>query len=265
MFPIHLKKRGNYMKKSILIIIILVFFIGCDSDSKGIILIIAIDAPPPQELEHIYLTVNEVRVKNSEGRWIALNDYLPFEIDILRLVNGVSALLCYQNLEPGHYTEVWIELADTNYMYIDGEQYLLIVSSDAKAGVELSQEFTIVKDESAELLVDFEVSNSIDWTSEPYQLNPTFRIYEVAQYGYVSGTVKDTSNAGIQNALCMGTTLTDTFTTLTDSIGKYVIFLMEGAYDISVSVEGYTTSDTVYAGVDVDAGSNLTGYDFICQ
>jgi hypothetical protein len=253
------------MKKTLLILIILVFFIGCDSDSKGRILIVAVDAPPPQDLEHIYLTVNEVRVKNSDGRWIAVNDYLPFEIDILRLVNGVSAILCYENIEPGHYTDVLIELADTNYMYIDGDQYLLIVSSDAKAGVVLSQEFTVVKDESAELLVDFEVSNSIDWTSEPYKLNPTFRIYEVAQYGSVAGTVKDTSDVGIQNALCMATTLTDTLTTLTDSDGEYILFLMEGAYDISVSAEGYTTSDTVYAGVYVDAGSNLTGYNFICE
>lgn len=253
------------MKKSILIIIILVFFIGCESESEGGIIIMAIDAPPPQDLEHIYLTVNEVRVKNSEGEWRTLNDYLPYTYDILRLVNGVSALLCYETLEPGHYTDVLIEIADTNYMYIDGVQYLLILSSDSKTGIELSQEFSVVEKEYTNLLVDFEVSNSIDWTSEPYQLSPKFRIYEIAQAGSVAGTVKDTSDTSIPNVLCMATTPIDTFTTLTENSGEYMLILMEGNYDISVSAEGYTTSDTVYAGVVVNTDSNLTGYDFICQ
>lgn len=254
------------MKKSILILIILIFVIGCDtSPDEGIIRIRAIDTPPPQDLEHIYLKINEVRVRNSEDEWRTLNDYLPYTYDMLRLVNGVSAILCYETLEAGHYTDVLIELADTNTIVIDGEEYSLIVSSSAKPVVELSQEFTLVKDEYVDLLVDFEVSKSIDWTSEPYQLRPTFRIFELSQSGSVSGTVKDTSDVGIPNVLCMATTPTDTLTTLTESTGEYMLILLEGNYDISVSAEGYTTSDTVYTGVAVNADSNLTGYDFICQ
>lgn len=254
------------MKISILIFIILVFVNGCDSGPKeGIIRIRAIDTPPPQDIEHIYLKINDVRVRNSEGEWITLNDYLPYTYDMLILVNGVSAILCYEPLEAGDYTDVLIELADTNQIVIDGEQYPLIVSNSEKTGVELSQEFTLIENYYVDLLVDFEVSKSVDWTSEPYQLRPTFRIFETYQSGSVSGTVKDTSDVGIPNVLCMATTLTDTLTTLTESTGEYMLILLDGNYNISVSAEGYTTSDTIYTGVVVSADSNLTGYDFICQ
>lgn len=254
------------MKKSILILIILIFVASCDTGPKeGLIRIRIIDAPPPQDLENIYLKINEVRVLNSEGDWIVLNDYLPYRYDMLRLVNGVSAILCYESLEAGDYTDILIDLDDTNEIVIDGEDYPLIVSSSAKTEVQLNQEFTLLKDNYVDILVDFEVSKSIDWTSEPYRLSPVFRIFETYQVGTLSGTVKDTSDTGIPNVLCMATTPTDTLSTLTGSTGEYMLILLEGNYDISVSAEGYTTSDTVYTGVAVNADSNLTGYDFICQ
>jgi len=69
----------------------------------------------------------------------------------------------------------------------------------------------------------------------------------------------------IPNALVEAITQNDTTSTVTDSTGAYKLILLEGAYDLTASAEGYTSADTTYTGVEVNAGANLAGYNFILQ
>ncbi|MEA1913324.1 MAG: DUF4382 domain-containing protein, partial [candidate division WOR-3 bacterium] len=185
---------------------------------------------------------------------------------IMRFFTGGTGLLCVKTLEAGHYTDIWLEFADTNGIVIDGVPYPLIIQNEEETGVKLAQEFDVTKDETVEIVVDFEASKSIEWTGEQYLLHPEFRVFEKAFSGAVLGSVEDTLGAGIPNALCEGVTSTfDTLSTLTDSTGGYVLILLRDTYKIIASAEGYTTSDTVYSDVVVVADSILEGYDFILQ
>jgi ribosomal protein S11 len=96
-------------------------------------------------------------------------------------------------------------------------------------------------------------------------MTPEFRAFKKVLSGAVSGTVKDIAAVAIPNALIEAITTNDTASTVTDSTGAYKFILLEGTYDLKASADGYTTVDTAYTGVEVNAGENLTGYNFILQ
>lgn len=257
------------MKKFIFFLSILALIGGCgkkttEAPGDGWIKVEAFDSPLPYNAEHIYLTVTEVSVHSSENGWKTLVDS-PATYDFLELINGVTEVLCDITLEHGHYTQMRLTVADTNEMVVNGVSYPLIVPSGVETGVKLNLDFTVEADELIEILVDFDASKSITWTPGNYLLRPAFRAFKKVLSGTISGTVKDAAGEGIPNALVEAITQNDTTSTVTDSAGVYKLILLEGTYDLKASAEGYTTADTTYTGVEVNAGDNLTGYNFILQ
>ena len=256
--------RAPHVYVALLIALILVAGCHREREAHGRIRIEAFDTPPPYNVEHIYLTITEVSVHSPESGWRTLVD-TAITYDFMQLINGVTAVLCDTMLEPGHYTQMRLTVADTNEIVISGISYPLVVPSGVQTGVKLNLDFTVEPDELIEILVDFDLSTSITWTPGNYLLRPAFRAFKKLLSGTVSGTVRDTAGMGIPNALVEAITANTTTSTLTDSVGAYKLILLEGTYDIRASAEDYTTADTTYTEVEVHAGDNLTGYDFVLQ
>lgn len=76
--------------------------------------------------------------------------------------------------------------------------------------------------------------------------------------------MKDISGAGIVNAVVTAITgSSDSVSTVTDDTGAYKLILLEDTYSLGASADGFAGSDTTYTGVQVQAGSSLTGFNFI--
>lgn len=254
------------MKRILILPLLLVFIAGCNTspEGDGRLKIEILDSPPPPGVEHIYLTFTEVSAHRSGGGWRTLVDSTA-TYDFLQLVNGVTAVLCDTLLESGHYTQMRLIVADTNEAVIDGETYPLYVPSGEQTGVKLNLDFVVEEGELIEICVDFDAAKSIRWIPghSSYRLQPVFKTFKKVLSGTVAGSVQNTTGMGIPNALVEAIALNDTTSTLTDSTGTYKLILVEGTYELRASAEGYTVADTTYAAVEVTAGTDLTGYDFI--
>lgn len=80
----------------------------------------------------------------------------------------------------------------------------------------------------------------------------------------IQGKETDTLGEPIRNAVVLAAkNNNDTYTTLTDADGDYMITLLMGTYTITAEAEGYATANIIYTDILVPAGSTLTGYDFV--
>jgi hypothetical protein len=264
------------IRKIVFFVFILLFLMGC-GDEKGRLKIWLIDAPPPQDTEHIYLTVLGVGIRDEAGEALILNQDIH-TLDVLRLIGGRAAVLTlnysngsdFTDVEPGNYTSVLLFLAQINWVVRDSIQdsLLIPVPQDSSFVYELDEDFTILPGGSLTIVVDFDASKSINWKSEPYELTPHFRIFQSSNAGFITGVVKDTSGAAVKFATVQAVSSSDTMSALSadlDTTYSYCLFIPEGTYDIRASADGYTISDTVYNGVNVIGDSTLEGYDFTLE
>ena len=260
------------MNKVILVITVLFFILGCGED-EGKIRILITDAPPAQNVKNIYITILGVAIRNMEGEIINLQDDF-YTVDIVRLAGGKSTSLTYNyetggsflNIKTGDYQSILLALAQTNSVTIDSiTDSLLIPNEYIPFTFELEKDITIFSGEYTTLVVDFDASKSINWESDPYELNPSFKLFNYSEAGFIQGTVKtleDTLEVPLKFAALKATNSTDTMTTLTDSTGIYYLFLPEGTYNISAHVENFI-ADTIYEGVTIISDSVQMEYDFI--
>ncbi len=261
------------MKRLMLILMMMLLFVGCSDNSTdssgastGRLVIELFDSPPPPDVEKIYLTITDVRVHNTGSGWLTIVEP-DTTFDFLELVNGVTAVLADVELPVGKYTQLRLVVADTNEIVIDGVSYPLIVPSGTETGVKLNLGFTLEPDQLVEIYVDFDASKSITWNPDRYLLRPSFRAFAKVVSAVVSGVVRDELDAGIANALVTAVSTEDSASTLTDNLGQYRLVLRQGIYDISASASGYSTADTTYTGVEVDAdlAAEMVGYDFVLK
>ncbi|MFQ6616342.1 MAG: DUF4382 domain-containing protein [Fidelibacterota bacterium] len=253
------------MKSPVLFVGLILILAGCALEEEtgfGRIKLQVFDSPPPSGVEHIYLTITDVHVSTGDDEWIPLAQP-ETRFDFLDLVNGATAVLVDDAIEPGTYAQLRLIVSDSNEIVIDGQSYPLRVPSGEQTGVKLNLDFTVEEDELVEILIDFDASQSITWTPGNYQLRPSFKALKKVVSGTVSGTVTDTAGAAIVNALVEATGTSESFATVSDSLGSYTLIVVEGIYDVEGSAQGYVSSDTVYSGISVEAESDLTGYDFV--
>lgn len=260
------------MNKVLLVITVLFFILGCGED-EGKIRVLITDAPPAQNVKSIYITILGVAIRNAEGEIINLQDDY-YTVDIVKFAGGKSTSLTYNyetggnflNKKAGDYTSVLLALAQINSVAIDSTTDSLLIPDEYLPFIfELEKDFTIFSNEYTTIVVDLDASESINWESEPYELIPSFRIFEYSEAGFIQGTVKtleDTLEVPVKFAVLRATNSTDTITTLSDSTGTYSLFLTEGTYNISAHAENFT-ADTIYEGITTRSDSVLMGYDFI--
>ena len=264
------------IRKIWVFLVILFFIVGC-SEENGRLKVWLIDAPPPQNVQNIYLTILGVGIRDAEGEVATLQNDIH-RIDVLQLVGGYAAPLTfdymtgsyYVDVEPGDYTSVLLVLAQINSLVMKGDSIAdsLLIPEGMPIEFEIDEDFTVLPGEHLTIVVDFDASKSINWETQPYELNPYFKAFQSLNAGFISGTVKaleDTLEVGVKFAVLHAVSFADSMTTLSDSAGNYSLFIPEGTYDISVSADGYTISDTIYEGIVLEADSILENYNFTLE
>lgn len=271
------------IRKILFSIFVLFFIMGCGEEEAKLRVWLT-DAPPPQDVEHIYLTVLLVGIVDSDDQITTISSGMyGTTVDIVRLTGGYAMALTYNgntgsyfaDIAPGDYKSILLLLAQINSVVRENSvSDTLFIPYDTTLSdsnynpvrfeLELEGGFNILPGEYRTIVIDFDASKSINWETSPYELNPRFRIFESSEAGFIKGNVKvleSDSEVPVKFAVLQAVSLNDTMTALSDTAGSYTFFLPEGTYDLSVSAEGYI-SDTTYEGITVIRDSALSGYDF---
>jgi len=261
------------MQKNLLLLcclsIFMIMAIGCSdnpTDNEGLarLSLTAFDAPPPDGIEHLYLHIVEVSAHHEDNGWMTLTD-IDTTIDFLELVNGVTINLFDDSVGTGFYSQIRLVVSDTNFIVVDSITYPLTIPSGTQTGVKLNLDEEISAGEFVSLMIDFDISKSVIVANGAYKLKPTYNMFKENLSGTISGSVSDTLGAPSVNALVEATSSSYSTSTITDSLGFYMLILPVETYSLSAMIDTNSVVDTSYTGIVLNASDSLFGYDFIIQ
>jgi hypothetical protein len=131
------------------------------------------------------LTINSIEAhfvgtsENATGQWIVLFSGEK-TFDLLQYTD-VRAIVGEQELSPGKYTQIRLNLSDSTIkiynsdMYIYNKTYPLKVPSKE---LKLVRNFNIEQNKTTVLTLDFDIEQSLEKTDQGYILKPTINVLE---------------------------------------------------------------------------------------
>jgi hypothetical protein len=253
------------VKLSLVVVLLgILLLAGCGSSTKpaqtsqGEIRIVLVDRPAGYDAVNIVVT--EVSVHSSDADstsgWIVLNSTTR-TFDLLTLRNGASQILGESPLNPGHYTQIRLKLAESCTVIVDGQTHPLEVPSGAQSGLKLNHPFDIAPNALYELTLDFDAMRSIHVTGNgSYKLSPVIRVVANQVSGTLSGTI-DPASSGPAVFTLLGA---DTVSTFADSItGEFRLMALPAAdYVVHIVPMVLAYRDTTLTGVPVTAGQDTS-------
>jgi hypothetical protein len=227
---------------------------------------VALTDSPACGYDHVYVTVDRVRVHTSssagdnDAGWsdVVLNP--ARRIDLLSLTNGVLAELGQVALPAGQYTNVRLVLvpngsgAPANAVVpTGGTEIPLDTPSATQSGLKLIHGFTVQPNTLVDLVLDFDACKSIvkRGNSGRYNLKPVIGVIPrtlTAIAGYVQTGVTGVTVSAQKNGVILKATQPN-------SSGQFVLAPMDptrGPYDVVFTGTNLTTS--VISSVPVTAG-----------
>lgn len=232
---------------------------------------VAMTDSPACGFEHVYVTVEKVRVHTSSsasdqtGGWREITLAAPRRIDLLTLANGVLEELGQAELPAGHYTQIRLVLADNspqqplaNAVQAEGGPAVpLTTPSGQQSGLKLLARMQVEANQTTDVLLDFDACRSIVARGHAggYNLRPVVAVVPRTHAGIqgfiattmpLAGTTVSAQQGGISVRA-----------TTPDSTGRFHIpFLAAGSYDVVVTADGRSTA--VVTGVPVTGQSTAT-------
>ncbi len=232
---------------------------------------VALTDAPSCGYDHVYVTIEKVRVNQSataadaDGGWTDLTLSPARRVDLLSLTNGVLEELGTMPLAAGNYSQVRLVLASNtttgtgtmanSVMPTGGAETPLSTPSAQQSGLKLQAHFEVQAGQMADLVLDFDACKSIvkAGNSGRYNLKPVIsvvpRIVSGIQ-GYVTTTLSlsSTTIAAQQDGVTIRATAPD-------ATGRFSIpYLTTGTYTLVIASDGHATA--VVTGVP--AGTTTT-------
>jgi hypothetical protein len=219
------------------------------------------------EYNAVYVTIEEVQVhKGENGNWKVVAS--PGQTyNLLELVNGVREQLGIADLETGHYTQMRMIIGKrpddginilsephryANYIIDKSNEYHeLKIPSGLQTGIKIVHGFDISENQTTELILDFDASESVvkAGSSGQWLLKPTIKVLDTKECSIISGTVEFDGTA-IEGTLVSAQIYDPDVpdpkdmvvvqaSTSTDETGSYTIFLQPGTYNIVAYKDEY--------------------------
>jgi len=169
------------------------FLLGCggDNDETGSLSIRITDAKPLLEVDAIQalITFDEVRAHSAGGGWVSLPmAQRPYTIDLLQFIDGASTeLVPPVELESGKYTQLRLGITEGSLVTAEGEEPLEIPSEYLKTNKNF--DFHVDSGEAVDLMVDFDLSQSIKPKQDGYQLKPVLHLNETQRAAQIRGSI----------------------------------------------------------------------------
>ena len=176
---------------------------------------------PADGAASVVIDFTGMELHNTDGKTVTINFPSPQQIDLMQLQNGATtALIQNQSVPAGTYD--WMQLnvradKDTqgeSYITLNtGAQYPLYIPSGSEAGLKLTTSFTVAQNGSSQLLIEFNVRQSVtgaDADGQNYDLVPAMRLEDPAKVGTIAANVdlgalaSQQLGPGAQVAQCQG-------------------------------------------------------------
>ena len=284
-------KVWNYL--SLMLVGLLAFtltFCGGSSDGDGTTgkLSLSLSDAPAPEYQAVYVTISQIQVHRAdaaEGQWqTILTPHATY--NLLDLINGTTAPLGVADLPTGTYTQMRLILADTpddttnilgdshpyaNYLITSADEPEAIelkVPSGFQTGIKLVHSFEVESGRTVGLVLDFDAGRSVvkAGNSGNWLLKPTIKVIGTVNNATLAGTVTDEEENPIPGATVSAQVydadadeVAIVASTLTDSEGKYRMYLEPGTYTIVVTADEFSTAYTqVVAAYDTDYTEDFT-------
>jgi hypothetical protein len=241
------------------LLILAIGFSACSSDSsntpatKATLSVSLTDAPA--DFDAVNITFSEVAV-SMNGGWVVLSGN-TVTLNLLEWNNGNSIEIGRNDLDPGKVTQIRLMVTKAEVV-IDGQTYDVTIPSAEQTGLKIITNFDLVAGSTYELVLDFDVNQSIVTTGNPadpngYKLKPTIRAVDKAVTGSISGTVTNFGDAPLAIVYQNGAEVTSTPVELTNGAFR-IAYLLPGTYDLRIE----DTMDKVYtqSGILVVAGQD---------
>lgn len=239
---------------------------GSSGGSTGT-LSLSITDQPACGYDHVFITVERVRVHQSEAAgdndagWHEIVVAPARRIDLLALTNGVLEELGQTALPAGKYTQMRLVLARNqgvpraNAVVPTGYgETELTTPSGQQSGVKMNVDITVEPDEVADFVLDFDACKSVvvAGRSGKYLLKPVVRVIPVLSdagqriVGYV-----DTATVGASTLVSAQDDAGVVYkATVPDAAGRFVLYpVAPGNYNLVVASSGRATA--VMTGVPV--------------
>jgi len=227
---------------------------------------VAITDAPACGYDHVYVTVDRVRVhrsstaSDSDGGWSEVVVNPAQRIDLLELTNGVLVELGQTSLPAGQYSQVRLVLRPNGagtpanaIVPTGGTEIPLDTPSATQSGLKLIHGFTVQPDTLADLVLDFDACKSVvkRGNSGRYNLKPVISVIPrtlTGIEGFVQTGLTDVTVSAQKDGVVLKATQPN-------ASGRFVLAPLDptkGPYDVVFTGTNLTTS--VIAGVPVAAG-----------
>jgi hypothetical protein len=208
-----------------------------DNSDTGRLLVKLTDDPFPTDLvsqANVKITKIEIRKAQSElegNPFIVLSEE-TFIYNLLELRNGITADLVDIEVPAGDYDLVRLYVDSAGIQLKDDREFGLKVPSGSETGIKIfiDPSISVVGGLTAELVLDFEVSQSFIVQGDPYSVagingfifTPVIHAANASTTGSLDGTVKDSESNLLDNADVWIDNGGDTYSTSSSMEGYYM-------------------------------------------
>lgn len=245
------------MKQLHLIQMMLVFvsllFLQCcsnetnETNQMARVQFILVDAPG--DYEEVNIDLKDVMINRNDGDsgWESVGNVQPGVYNLLDYTGGFEALIADAELPPGNINQIRLLLGNNNSIKLHGSEDLLKLDTPSaqQSGLKLKVKAELMGGILYTFILDFDADKSIvkAGKSGKYNLKPVIRVTTEATSGAIIGKIMPFEYVASVSAYNQ----TDTISTLTDSIGKFMLKgVLPGTYKLLVTpdtLSGFTPQE----------------------
>ena len=239
-----------------------------NNDADGRLVIKMTDDPfDISGIESATVTITKVEIKKvgdgiSDGSpWLTLSED-TVTLDLIDLRNGVTETLLDLEIPAGEYDQVRLYVDEAGLKLKENENpFAVKVPSGSQTGIKIhvTPSLEVADGLTAELLLDLDLSRSFILrgnmrNNNGFIFKPVIRAANMTSAGRIQGTVTDTLDAAIRDAMVWLEQDTVVATAFADSLGFYAIIgVPAGTYSVTAAKEGYDTLS--YEGIAIRPGN----------
>lgn len=246
--------------------------VGCggDDDGAGILSIGITDAKPylPEDVEQVLITFDEVRVHRSGGKWTSLplpDGHSDYTIDLYQFTgDATTELVPPVELAAGKYTQIRLGITEGWLVTSEDTYPLEIPSENLKTNRNFY--FDVASGEAVDLMVDFDLSQSIKPKEDGYKLQPVLHLNETQRAAQIRGSIAEStfgdSEAIVTVTVDGGEEYTKLAVTKTDDVEptEFRIFWLvpNNSYTVAIEVNGEEVLPEPVTTGDLEPGEVFT-------
>ena len=207
----------------------------------------------PGDYAALNVEIERVEIYSESSGWVELSNESQI-VNVLELTNGVETTLASSTrLEAGIYTQVAVYFGSDNSIQVqqNGEFVSLEIGGEGMIVSDIHAE--VAAGASAEVLLDFNVAESVVLINGEFVLNPVVETIADAETG-LQGHVEGDAFAHVTL-----TGASDSFMAYTNANGQFLIRGMsEGSYTLTIEAQGESSAEG-NLGANLELGLGIPG------